>query len=45
MDGAATTTVFKTDFFPPDFEYLEPEAWFPSLPNLENINNDDTPSY
>ncbi|MGJ3247354.1 MAG: VOC family protein [Elainellaceae cyanobacterium] len=27
---AETTTVFETYFFPPSFEYPEPEAWFPA---------------
>jgi methylmalonyl-CoA/ethylmalonyl-CoA epimerase len=28
----ATTTIFETYFFPPDFEYPEPEEWFPAQP-------------
>ena len=28
----ATTTIFETYFFPPGFEYPEPEAWFPAPP-------------
>ena len=29
---AATTIIFETYFFPPDFEYPEPEVWFPEPP-------------
>jgi methylmalonyl-CoA/ethylmalonyl-CoA epimerase len=29
---AATTTCFETYHFPPDFEYPQPEYWFPASP-------------
>ena len=28
----ATTTIFETYYFPPDFDYPEPEEWFPAPP-------------
>ncbi|CAA9543609.1 MAG: hypothetical protein AVDCRST_MAG19-49 [uncultured Thermomicrobiales bacterium] len=28
----ATTTIFETYIFPPDFEYPEPESWYPAPP-------------
>lgn len=30
----ATTTIFETYVFPPDFEYPEPEYWYPAPPEL-----------
>lgn len=30
----ATTTIFETYFFPKDFEYPEPEEWFPAPPPI-----------
>jgi hypothetical protein len=29
---AATTTCLETYHFPPDFEYPEPESWYPAPP-------------
>ena len=31
---AATTTIFETYYFPPSFEYPEPEEWFPAPPPI-----------
>jgi methylmalonyl-CoA/ethylmalonyl-CoA epimerase len=49
---AATTTCFETYHFPPDFEFPEPDLWYPaappnpkgSSPTAEPTNDDDTAS-
>ena len=33
FDTEAATTIFETYFFPRDFNYLEPEAWFLAPPD------------
>lgn len=37
---AATSTIFETYFFPPGFDYPEPEAWFPATPDLGENQHD-----